>query len=195
MTTYKEALEKLLGHISVLEVEEKPLLKSMGHVLAEDIRAGFNMPSSPISGPDGYAVKSKDIEGAGKERPALLTVTGTIRAGRLPRGPVKQGTAVRIMTGSVVPQGADCVVRFEDTDEPGDKNGPSRVKAHEVKIYVSAEPGANIQPVAGIAREGSLITPRGIVIGPSQNLRPRRIGTEDCQGRPASDNRSDSNGR
>ena len=72
------------------------------------------------------------------------------------------------MTGSVVPEGADCVVRFEDTDEPGDKNGPSRLKAREVKIYVSPAPGANIQPAGRNAREGSLILTRGAVIGPAQ---------------------------
>ena len=168
MTTYHEALEMVLRHIMVLGVEEKPLLASMGQVLAEDIHAGFNMPGSPISGPDGYAVQSQDIRGASRERPAVLAVTETVRAGRLPRSPVKQGTAVRIMTGSVVPEGADCVVRFEDTDEPGDKNGPSRRKAREVKIYVSSSPGANIQPAGSNAREGSLILPRGRVIGPAQ---------------------------
>jgi molybdopterin molybdotransferase len=113
-------------------------------------------------------VRSQDVKGACKEKPVVLAVTETVRAGRLPRSPVKRGTAVRIMTGSVVPEGADCVVRFEDTDEPGDKNGPSRLKTREVKIYVSPSPGANIRPAGSNAREGCLILSRGAVIGPAQ---------------------------
>ena len=168
MTSYREALEKLLTRITVLNVEEKPLLGSLGQVLAEDVRAGFNVPASRISGPDGYAVRSQDVKGACKESPVVLAVTETVRAGRLPRSPVKRGTAVRIMTGSVVPEGADCVVRFEDTDEPGDKNGPSRLKARGVKMYASPSPGANIRPAGSNAREGSLILHRGTVVGPAQ---------------------------
>ncbi len=168
MASYQEALEKLLGHITILDVEEKPLLGSLGQVLAEDVRAGFNLPASRTSGPDGYAVRSQDVKGACKESPVVLAVTETVRAGRLPRSRVKRGTAVRIMTGSVVPEGADCVVRFEDTDEPGDKNGPSRLKIREVRIYVSPSPGANIRPAGSNAREGSLILSRGTVIGPPQ---------------------------
>jgi molybdopterin molybdotransferase len=168
MTTYREALLKMLAHISVMGVEEKPLLGSMGQILAEDIRAGFDLPAFPVSGPDGYAVRSEDIKGASTERPAVLAITETVRAGHLPKGPVKRGAAVRIMTGSVVPQGADCVVPFEATDEPGDKNGPSRIKAREVKIYISPSPGANIQRAGSSAQEGSLVLPKGTVVGPSQ---------------------------
>ncbi len=168
MTTYREALEKLLAYIAVLGAEEKPLLGALGQVLAEDAYAGFNLPASRISGPDGYAVRSDDLKGASRERPAVLTVAETVRAGRLPRSPLKPGTAVRIMTGSVVPEGADCVVRFEDTDEPGDKNGPSRLANREVRIYVSPGPGANIRPAGSNARVGSLIVRKGLVIGPAQ---------------------------
>ena len=168
MASYQEALEKLLGHITILDVEEKQLLESLGQVLAEDVRAGFNVPASRTSGPDGYALISQDVKGACKESPIVLAVTETVRAGRLPRSRVKRGTAVRIMTGSVVPEGAHCVVRFEDTDEPGGKNGPSCLKIREVKIYVSPSPGANIRPTGSNAREGRLVLSRGTVIGPAQ---------------------------
>jgi molybdopterin molybdotransferase len=60
------------------------------------------------------------------------------------------------------------VVRFEDTDEPGGKNGPSRLKICEVKIYVSPRAGANIRPAGSNAREGRLILSGGTVIGPAQ---------------------------
>jgi molybdopterin molybdotransferase len=178
MTSYQEALKGLLANITVLDVEEKPLLRSVGQVLAEDVSADFNLPASRTSGPDGYAVRSKDVTGASRDRPVVLAVTETVRAGRLSRSRVKQGTAVRIMTGSVVPDGADSVVRFEDTDEPGGKDGPGLIKTRQVKIYVSPSPGANIRPAGSNAREGSAILSRGALIGPAQISALAALGKE-----------------
>ena len=65
---------------------------------------------------DGYAVRSLDLLGASREKPVQLNVTGKIYAGQFPSCFVHEGEAVRIMTGAPIPDGADTVVRQEDTD-------------------------------------------------------------------------------
>ncbi len=168
MISYQEALEKLLKNITRLEIEEKPLLGSIGQISAENIHADYDLPQSAISGYDGYAVRAEDIKGALQNNPVVLCIIASVRAGHLSSCIVKPGNAIRIMTGSVLPRGADCVVRFEDTDEPGDKNGPNRSNPSEVKIYAAMPPGANIRPIGSNVRKGTLIVPEGRLIGPMQ---------------------------
>jgi molybdopterin molybdotransferase len=168
MTTYNEALKIILDSVHSLEMEEKPLTRSSGQVLAEDISSDYDFPQADCSGPDGYAVRSADIRETCKENPVTLRIIGTIRAGHLPSKKVESGTAMRIMTGAVLPQGADCVVRFEDTDEPGNKNGPNRNNPSKVKIYVSAVPGANIFKKGAQTARGTTVLNKGKSIGPAQ---------------------------
>ncbi len=165
---YEDALEIVLKNTFVIGEEERPIVKSAGQVLAENIYSNFDLPQASISGPDGYAVRSEDIGDASAQNPAVLRIAATARAGRLIRTEVTPGTAIRIMTGSVVPEGADCVVRFEDTDEPGNKNGPNRNKPSYVKIYVKANPGDSIRPAGSNVKKGALIVQKGTVIGPTQ---------------------------
>ncbi|OPY65774.1 MAG: Molybdopterin molybdenumtransferase [Syntrophorhabdus sp. PtaU1.Bin050] len=168
MTTYEDAVRKIMENIPVMKKEEKPLLKCMGQVSAEDIYSDLDLPRSRISGPDGYAVRSADIRDASSENPVILRILATARAGRPSRRTVEAGTAIRIMTGSVIPDGADCVIRFEDTDEPVDKNGPNTSNPSQVKIYVAAGPGNNIQPIGSNVRKGALVVSKGTIIGPTQ---------------------------
>jgi molybdopterin molybdotransferase len=168
MLTYAEALKTMLDHIQKLDVEEKHLAKAQGQGLAEDIYSDYDLPLRNTSGPDGYAVRASDIERANPISPAILQVIETVRAGVLPQKRVMPLTAIRIMTGSVMPEGADCVVRFEDTDEPENKSGPNRDNPSRVKIYVSQGPGTNINPAGGNIRKGSLVASGGTLIGPSQ---------------------------
>ena len=168
MASYKEALELILTNTLVMDTEEKPVSQSVGQVLADDTYANYDLPQSDSAGPDGYAVQAADIQTASNDYPAALRITETVRAGHLPKSPVKSGTAMRIMTGAVLPDGADCVVRFEDTDEPPDKNGPNKNNPAEVRIYVSVPPGGNINKAGGNIARGSLILSRGKEIGPAQ---------------------------
>jgi molybdopterin molybdotransferase len=92
----------------------------------------------------------------------------TVRAGVLPSLRVKPGTAARVMTGSVLPKGADCVVRFEDTDEPPDKNGPNQNSPSVVKIFEAAEAGDNILEPGEVVKRGTLVVPKGTIIGSAQ---------------------------
>jgi molybdopterin molybdotransferase len=136
----------MLDNIKGLEAADKPLLACGGHVAAENICADLGLPRSAISGQDGYAVKSQDINGVSHNSPVVLRITARARAGRPSNRVVRPDTACRIMTGSALPRGADCVVRFEDTDGPANKNGPNKNNPSKVTIYVTATPGANIRP-------------------------------------------------
>jgi molybdopterin molybdotransferase len=168
MTTYEEALAIILANTQVLDVEEKELLKCRGQVLAEDVYTDYDLPLMDQAGPDGYAVRSADIQAACQSNPVTLRILATVRAGFVPRDDVKPGTAIRIMTGSVMPKGADCVVRFEDTDEPANKCGPNKAKPKQVKIYVSVAPGQNMRPAGSNVKKGSLVLSKCVVLGPAQ---------------------------
>lgn len=116
MYTVAEASRTVLANIRRLETEELSLEDCAGRVLAQDIIARSSMPPWDNSSMDGYAVRSADVTGATAAAPVTLKVTGDIPAGASASRSVSEGEAMRIMTGAPIPDGADCVVRLEDTD-------------------------------------------------------------------------------
>lgn len=127
----EQALDILMDHITPGKTVKKPLEECLGLVLSEDVTALLDMPPFSRSAQDGYAFLAKDSTGASKEQPVCLKVTGKIYAGDFLETEVKTGEAVRIMTGAMIPAGADCVLRQEDTDEGEDV----------VQIYKEIEQG------------------------------------------------------
>ncbi len=168
MLTYEEALATVINNVRPLDIEEKSLTNVEGQVLAEDIYSDYTLPMRETSQPDGYAVKAGDIQNASKNNPVTLEIIDTVRAGYLSQKNVLPGTAIRIMTGSVIPEGADCVVRFEDTDEPENKNGPNLDNPTHVKIYISPAPGTNITKAGGNIKKGALLVTQNTMIGTAQ---------------------------
>lgn len=130
----EQALDILMDHVTHGKTERKPLEDCLELVLSEDVYALLDMPPFSRSAQDGYALCSKDSIGATGENPVKLKVIGKIYAGDHLDVQVKPGEAVRIMTGAMVPAGADCVLRQEDTDEGEDV----------VQIYKEVEPGCSI---------------------------------------------------
>lgn len=130
----EQALDILMDHVTHGKTERKPLEDCLGLILSEDVYALLDMPPFSRSAQDGYALCSKDSIGATGENPVKLKVIGKIYAGDHLDVQVKPGEAVRIMTGAMVPAGADCVLRQEDTDEGEDV----------VQIYKEVEPGCSI---------------------------------------------------
>ena len=116
MLSVAEASEGILRDIRPLPVERVPLLDALGRVLATPAVATLTLPAWDNSAMDGYAVRASDIAGASPEAPVPLPVLETIAAGAFASGPLRAGTAMRIMTGAPLPEGADTVVRVEDTD-------------------------------------------------------------------------------
>lgn len=138
MISVDKALEIILSSIPLIKESERvTLFEAFGRVLAEDITAPANVPPENNSAMDGYAVIHADISSA--EAPSFkLKVDEEIRAGQNNEGKLlKSGYAIRIMTGAPLPEGADVVVPFEDTDE---KNGIVTIAAHLRNMIISGLP-------------------------------------------------------
>lgn len=121
MITLENAQEQLLSLVKAARPEHRPIDKCFNRILAEDISATCDFPPFARSPLDGYAVRSEDVAGATANTPVTLQVIDNIPAGTVSSKVLSAGTAMRIMTGAPIPAGADGVIRFEDTEEYGDK--------------------------------------------------------------------------
>ena len=182
MLDYSEATAKILENISILETEEKPLLRSAGQILAEDIYSDYDVPLTQTSALDGYALRAKDIQNATPDNPVTLHIIETVIAGYLPKRPVTSGTAIRIMTGATVPSGADCVIRFEDTDESEANKASVGESLSEVRIYASVVSGGNIRQIGENITRGSLVLAKGTRMGPAEIALLTSIGKAKVRG-------------
>ncbi|MDD5167292.1 MAG: molybdopterin molybdotransferase MoeA [Syntrophales bacterium] len=158
MIRFEEALKHIIETISPLNVEKVGILDALGRVIGEDIHASRNLPPRNNSAMDGYAVRSEDTSGAGPGNPVILEVIEDIPAGVLPQKTVGPGQASRIMTGAPLPDGADAVVRMEDTQN----------ELKTVKILVDIDHGQDIRLAGEDVREGELVIPKGTVIRPAE---------------------------
>lgn len=138
-----------------------------GRILAEEIRAPLALPPWDNSSMDGYAVRSVSVRGASRERPVSLRVVATIGAGERSSRVVAEGEAIRIMTGAPVPEGADSVIRVEDTDA-----GTSTVR-----INADRDALRNIRPRGEDLVEGAVVARAG------EQLSPGHIGVLASVGR------------
>jgi len=167
MLNVDQALEIVLNHVNILEVEENSLLKALGQVSAEDVQADLDVPGFDSSTKDGFAVRSVDISEASPQNPSVLRVKGMVRAGQNTKTRVTPGTALRIMTGAPLPPDADCVVRFEDTDEyERRKNHNTTLK---IAIKCGEKAGANVKRTGGDIPRNTIIVSKGTIIGPGEN--------------------------
>lgn len=167
MLSVEEARERILAQFAPLEAARVPLDGALGLVLAEDIRAAFDIPPLANTAMDGYAVRAADTAGATRATPRTLRVTGYLAAGHLHEGVVGPGEALRIMTGAPMPAGADAVVPFEETDEQD--LGPWQASPRDtVRVDVAASVGANVRAAGEDVRTGELVLPHGTVVGPAQ---------------------------
>ncbi len=162
--TVNEALDRILNGVAPLPPREVPLLEALGAVLANDVAAPRDVPPFRNSAMDGYAVQSEDVATA----PAKLRVVGEIAAGTPPSRAVVRGEAIRIMTGAPMPDGADTVVRVEDTDNGTDV----------VTIERSTPRGTSIRDAGEDLRAGETVLARGTV------LRAAEIGVLAAMGMP-----------
>ncbi|OIP28260.1 MAG: hypothetical protein AUK00_00090 [Dehalococcoidia bacterium CG2_30_46_9] len=165
MISVEEALEKILSFVEVLDPEEKPILGCLGQVLVEDVYADIDIPPWDNSAMDGYAIKAEDTYGANKLSPRFIPVVGEIAAGSIADKELKPGTAIRIMTGAPLPQGADAVVQFEDTDEL------TRQSLHplsQIGILREAKKGLNVRRRGEDIAKGTLVLRKGTILRPAE---------------------------
>ena len=112
----REAALEILGAVRVQPPLRVPLDDALGGVLAEDVGSPVDVPARTNSAMDGYACRSTDVRGASRDHPVRLRVVEEIPAGAVPRRALGPGECARIFTGGPLPEGADGVVRQEDTD-------------------------------------------------------------------------------
>lgn len=153
--TVAEAMPLILADIAPLGRETVRLADALGRVLAADVVSPVSLPPWRNSSMDGYAVRAADVGRAAPATPVTLPVTETVAAGGVPSAPLAPGTAVRIMTGAPLPDGADTVIRVEDTD-----GSATRVAIHDAR-----DAGRNVRPSGEDVREGAVAVEAGTVLG------------------------------
>ena len=116
MLTVAEAVARILADVPRGPVEQVSLSDALGLVLASPAISPITIPAWDNSAMDGYAVRSEDVERASADTPVTLPVLETIAAGGFPSRALPPASAMRIMTGAPLPEGADTVIRVEDTD-------------------------------------------------------------------------------
>ena len=162
-----EALSRVLAMAEPLPAITVPLLEALGLTTATAIVAAENVPPFRNSAMDGYAVRAADIASASSNRPVALRVTADVAAGHPSSLTIGPGEAARIMTGAPVPDGADTVVRFEETDEGTAASSRDRSR---VLVRAAMEEGSNVRLAGEDVRAGAVVLPSGT------RLRPAEIG-------------------
>lgn len=157
MISVEEALKTILINFRPLGLEKINILDGRGRVIGEDILAPRNIPSANNSAMDGYAVRHIDTKGATKDKPLKLKIIEDIPAGKVALKKINKGETARIMTGAVIPEGADAIVRQEDTL----KNGKT------VIIYTSAKKADNIRFAGEDVRKSELVMKKGSALRPA----------------------------
>ncbi len=150
--TLKEASDCLLNLITsdCLQTEQILLKDAFERILAKDIISVIPVPSFSRSAYDGYALRQADTSGATQKHPVTLKVTEVIPAGSIPKYPITEGKAARIMTGAPVPEGADAIIMHERTtftDTTVTLNAPVMCN--------------NIVPPGEDVEKGTLLVPKG----------------------------------
>lgn len=165
MLPVEDALQRILDLCDPLPAETHPIDEAVGQVLAEAIVAPFDIPPHDNTAMDGYAVQSASTDGAAEDAPVRLRVIGELAAGYLYDGSVGAGEAVRIMTGAPMPDGADTIVPFEETDEEGLRApGQANEAISDVGILKAAAVGNNIRRRGEDVRQGDHVLAEGAVL-------------------------------
>ena len=154
MISVEEAQERVLAEIAVLGTEQVAFTDALGRVLREDIVANSDIPQADNTAMDGYAVRADDIANP----PARLKVIEDLPAGSVATKKVEAGTAIRIMTGALIPDGADTVAHVEITDAGSDF----------VTVKQSLKRGVNLRRRGEDMRAGDVVLSAGTFVGAAE---------------------------
>lgn len=149
MISFQEAFEIVMGNCFAIDTEFVSFADSLNRVLAEDVKADRDIPPFNRAAVDGYACRKSDLE-------KTLTVKGLIKAGEAPLFKIDEGECSKIMTGAIVPEGADFVFMVEDSQEIE----PGKVK------YTGKAPKNNISFQGEDIRQGDIVLKKGKIIKP-----------------------------
>ena len=156
----EQALERIHAlAVPVSGVERVAIRETLGRVLAEPVHSPIDVPAHDNSAMDGYALRAADADADGGGGPTALRVLGTAWAGRPFPGPVGPGECVRIMTGAVMPPGADTVVIQEKVE-----TGPG----HTVRFRDRPRAGDNVRAAGEDVPRGAAVLGAGQRVGPAE---------------------------
>jgi molybdopterin molybdotransferase len=148
-----DAVEKLSAPLPAVRVARA---EALGRCLAEDLPATVDVPPADVSAMDGYACAGAPTVGE------AVAVRGVVAAGEPPPWQLEAGEAAKIMTGAVVPEGADRVIPVELSD------GGSPPGTQEAVAFTAVEPpGKHIRRRAEVVARGAALLPAGTRLGPS----------------------------
>ncbi len=153
-----DAARRILADVRRQPALRVPLDDALDSVLAEDIVSPLDIPAWTNSAMDGYAVRGPDVRGASQAAPVRLRVIEELPAGRFPSRAIGPGESARIFTGAPLPEGADSVIRQEDTDQGREL----------VAIFKARDIGVNIRKAGEDIRRHETVLPAGAVLGPAQ---------------------------
>ena len=158
MISVREAMDRVVAGVDLLEAEEVALMETLGDVLAEDVESPITLPARTNSAMDGFAVRAADVRGASRKTPRRLRVIEEVRASGVPSRPIGKGEATRVMTGAPLPEGADGVIRQEDAEFAGDN----------VAILDDRDAGRNVRFAGEDLQKGARVFAAGTPLGPAQ---------------------------
>ena len=163
-----EAIGRVLDAVRPVEGTERVALAEVhGRVLASDVISSALVPPFARSAMDGYAVRAEDTYPASRYEPVCLEKRATVHAGTMPEGKVESGTCFESATGAPLPEGADAVVKVEDTNREGET----------ILFTKPVHPRENVAPAGEDIRPGDVVIAKGLVLTPS------RIGAAAALGR------------
>ncbi len=169
LLTVEEALKKLLDSLAETDIVNLAIEEANNSVLAKDFLAQVDFPAFETSSMDGFAIRFLDIQSASKINPVALKIIGDIPAGVFPREKIRSGTAMRIMTGAVLPDGADAVVPVEDTNIK--ERGPNFPLPEKITIERSINKHQFMRPIGqdfhkseSLLEKGHLLRPQDIAL-------------------------------
>lgn len=152
-----EQLLQKIERFKPLSDERIPIEDSLNRVLAEEVISTVNLPEFPRSTVDGFALKAKDTYGASEKNPVLLKVIGEIPMGVISDIVVKEGEAVKVATGGMVPEGADAVEMIEYTEW---------IDPQTLSITKPLSPMENVIQIGEDVRAGEVLLQKGHFIRP-----------------------------
>lgn len=158
LTEIEDARRLVVERASPLPSEPVPLREALGRVLSSEVAAADPVPGFDNSAMDGFAVRAADTAAASADAPATLEVVGESRAGSPAPGALGPGEAIAISTGAMVPDGADAVVRVEDTT----------ARDGRVDVEVAVEAGRNVRRAGEDVRSGEVVLSSGTPLGPAE---------------------------
>jgi molybdopterin molybdotransferase len=163
-----EARQKLLADFRAVQIIDIDIEHATGYVLANDVKATYDYPLFNNSSMDGFAVRAEDLQYASRENPAQLKIVEDIPAGAVPVKEIHPGEAARIMTGAVLPEGADSVIPVEDSNVNWRENQNVEMPP-DVLLYRPVMPGEYIRKIGDDIRRGQIVMTR-------RRLRAQDIG-------------------